>query len=304
LMLKACLLLLCIVLGVYAQTRTQTSVLDDYTVTSPTLVIVISDSVPLPVTQFNSVQDSSIIGGERDLILTALTGATGRVFNSGVSDGDWNIATPNGASGTAVTQYDGIDSSDSLNPKGLGGVDITKDNSDSFLLTVQTDIATTFVIEITDLVGGVSQQSVNVPGDPGVEVDYFITFSTFTGNADITQVGAIQVTLQGLDNVDAVVDTFALAGPSTTPPPPPATSPSASPIPGDSWYRFDDDNDVYSPCGEEAGDDTVFLADVNIIYYYFYGFQRPYIYVSNPNNNDATLLIPSIFACIFALFAL
>ena len=302
---KAGLLLLCFILGAFAQTtRVQRSIIDDYTAVTDVIVISISSTTVLPFQQFKTTTDAGILGGERDLILRAISGSSGRVFTSGVSEGQWNVATPNGASGTSTTQYDGADNSDNLSPTGLGGVDLTSSSVDSFKLTIETDIDTTYVIDVTDMSGGSSTQSVDIPGNPGVSNDYFILFSAFSGNADFTKAGSVSLTIQGFDNVDTLVNIFSLAGPDTTPPPPPAVSPSPSPIPGDTWYRFDDDDDGKSPCGEEADEQTVFLADYNIIYYYFYGFQRPYIYVSNPNNNDAALLIPSIFACAIAFFAL
>jgi hypothetical protein len=302
---KAGLILLCFILGAFAQTtRVQKSIIDDYVVETPVIVIAITSTTVLPFQQFATTLDSNVLGGERDLILRANSGSAGRVFTSGVSEGQWNVATPNGASGVSSTQYDGTDASDNLNPKGLGGIDLTSSSVDSFKLTIQTDISTTYVIDVTDMSGGSSTQSINIPGAPGVINDYFVTFVTFTGNADFTKAGSVTLTIQGFDNVDTLVNIFSLAAPDTTPPPPPGVSPSPSPIPGDTWYRFDDDDDGKSPCGEEADEQTVFLADYNIIYYYFYGFQRPYIYVSNPNNNDAALLIPSIFACVIAFFAL
>jgi len=305
--LKACLLLLCLVLGVYSQTRIVIATIDNFSVPSPTLVIVISTSTTLPFTIFNSVQDSGILGGERDLILTALSGTSGRVFNSDVSSGAWSVATPNQASGTSQLQYDGLDNSQALNTKGLGGVDLTHTNSaDSFKLTIQSNVATTIQLEVNDINGGISPLNVQIPGNPGVSQDYYSTFSSFTGNVNFAQAGAIQVTLQGLNNVDAAVSSFTIAGPSSAPPPPTAVSASSTPVPGAaySWYRFDDDEDNQSPCGEEAPQNTVFLNDNHLIYYYFYGFQRPYIYVSK-DPNSSVLIIPSIFACIFALlFAL
>jgi len=298
---KASLLLLCFILGVFAQTRVQKSIIDDYSVVSPVLVIVINDTSVLPFQLSESVQDSTILGGERDLILQALTGSEGRVFTSDVSTNEWTLSAPNGASCLATTQYDGLDNSAVLAPKGLGGVDLTTSLVDSFKLTIETDIDTNYVITVYDMSGGSASYNIAIPANPDVSNDYYITFVSFTGNADFTNVGALTVDIHGFANVDSLVDIFSLAAPDTSPPPP---NPSTSPIPGDTWYRFDDDEDNQSPCGEEADENTVFLADYNIIYYYFYGFQRPYVYVSNPNFNDASFLIPSVFACVFALFAL
>jgi hypothetical protein len=299
---KTSLLLLCFILGALAQTRVQRSILDDYTVESQPLIIVIDGSTVLPSQIFSVAVDANILGGERDLILRAVTGNTGKVFNTGVSQGVWNVATTSDSTGISSTQYDGVDSSDNLNVVGLGGIDFTSSSVDSFKLTIQTDLPTTYVLTVTDMSGGSSTEEINIPA-AGVPSDYYVVFTAFSGNADFTRVGSVSLSIQALNDVDTFVNLFALAGPDSTPPPPPAVSASPSPIPGDTWYRFDDDDDGKSPCGEEADENTVFLADNNIIYYYFYGFQRPYIYVSNPNNG-AALLIPSIFACILALFAL
>jgi len=226
---------------------------------------------------------------------------------------------PKKTSGVGICQYDGVDGSTDLNVVGLGGVDLTTSSVDAFKLSITSDVTTTYTIDVTDLVGGSSTQDIQIPGEPDVLNDYYITFKTFTGNADFSNVGSIVVTIHAFDNVDTSVEIFSLAAPSTiaasvtptpapstnaspVPPPPPASSPSSVPVPPETWYRFDDDDDGKSPCGDEREDQTVFLADYNAIYYYFYGFQRPNIYVEN--DNSASLLISSLFACILAFFAL
>jgi len=316
---KVTLLLLCLVLGALAQSRTQISVIDDYSAVSAPLVIVITPTTVLPETLASFTLDNGILGGERDLILTAQNGTIGKILSVGVNEDTWSVSSPPQASGIAVCQYDGVDNSTNINVKGLGGVDLTTSSVDSFLLSITSDVTTTYTIDVTDLVGGSSTQDIQIPGDPDVLNDYYVTFVTFHGNADFTNVGSIVITIHAFDNVDTSVDIFALAAPTTTPvsvtptpspsnnaspvpPPPPASSPSSVPVPGQTWYRFDDDDDGKSPCGDERDDNTVFLADYNAIYYYFYGFQRPNVYVEN--DNSASLLISSLFACILAFFAL
>jgi len=299
---------LCLILGVLAQ-DTQKFVIDDFSVQSPALVIVIPNTASLPMQVFNSVIDSSILGGERNLILQANSGAVGKVFNTDVSSGSWNVAIPNGSSGITSVQYDGLDKSATLDVKGLGGLDFTNlaGTIDAFKVLITTDAAITFTISVTDINGGSSSQSINIAADPDIETNYNLLFSAFKGNVDFTKIGSVTAAIQSLNNAAASVQVLALAGPGTSGQPNPApANPSASPAPAAAtWYRFDDDDLAESfPCGEEVDENTVFLADDNIIYYYFYGFQRPYIYIYGNPVNDATLLIPSIFACIFALFAL
>jgi len=319
---------LCFVLGALAQSRTQVLVIDDYSVSTAPLVITVNSTIVLPATLAAFVQDNNILGGERDLVLTVQSEQSlGRVVSTNVDQNTWSVSTPSEVTSIAFCQYDGVDGSANLNPVGLGGFDLTTSNADSFKVTITADVGTTYTFAVTDTVGGSSSTTVNIPGDPGVSDDFFIQFSTFTGNADFTRAGSVTLTVNAGPNVDTSVNILALAAPNTVPasttptpsstpaatpnaspvpsppPPPPAFSPTSIPIPPQSWYRFDDDDAEKSPCGEdERPNETVLLADNNVIYYYFYGFQRPKVYIEY--ENGAGPLLISLFACIVPFFAL
>jgi len=74
------------------------------------------------------------------------------------------------------------------------------------------------------------------------------------------------------------------------------------------WYTFDDDDEGRSPCGEVERQ-TYFLADDNLIYYYFYGNSIndddfvP-VYYSSVDGNGAGTLAVSVLVSLFALLAL
>jgi len=87
------------------------TVVDLFATDEPTLVITLATPAPPTVSQSQFTQGSQILGGERDVILTALSGSAGRVFSCSVSGGEFSLAAPNGASGAVELQYDGVDGS-------------------------------------------------------------------------------------------------------------------------------------------------------------------------------------------------
>ena len=273
----------------FAQTRENKLTIDPFTPNTPTLVLLIADE--LPFTMEVSTADAGILGGERDLSLTAESGSSNLVLTTGVSSGLWSVSTPNSARGFALMQYDGIDGSIALNTNGLGGVNLMADSADGFVLFIQSDIDT--VYQVTVYSGNASSElQITIPGDDETN-EYTLAFADFNGNADFSNVGAIEILIEAFDNVDTFVQIFGTTGevvvdpspspsPSTIPPPPPG---------GFTWYTFDDDDNGRSPCGDEEPRRTYFISDDNIVYYYFYGVDQPIIVESS---SDASALMTSV----------
>merc|ERR1711898_76792 len=88
------------------------------------------------------------------------------------------------------------------------------------------------------------------------------------------------------------------------PPPTPGASPSPSPAGGFTWYTFDDDDNGRSPCGDEPDRRTYWVSDDNLIYYYFYGFDRPQVLADESANSGAIISMSALVAGIVAFFAL
>merc|ERR1719387_3411235 len=108
-----------------------TLIIDDFTTVTPQIIV-----------QTRSTTASDILGGERDLRLTVLSGSDNLVLSSGVSNGLFQCATPAGARGRSTLQFDGVDGSINLNPSGLGGLNFRNNGGNSFRVSVTSDLAT------------------------------------------------------------------------------------------------------------------------------------------------------------------
>jgi hypothetical protein len=278
--IKATLFLLVVVVAIAsAQTNVPKRVIDDFLVDTNTLIISLTPDDPVPTTLTGGTTDGGILGGERDLSLTAEEAQNNVVLTSGVSGGFWSVSTPNGASGFSFLQYDGVDGSTNLNPDGLGGVDLTSDSAFAFQLVVQSDLVTEYTLTVYSLGGGQGSATIDIPAGNSPN-QFLIAYTDFDGDVDFTEVGAIEILVEAHQNVDALMFDFttwgAVVSPSGTPPPV-QVSASRTPEPYIEWYTFDDDDDGVSPCGDEPDRRTYFLEDGDIVYYNFYGFPDPVV---------------------------
>ena len=209
---------LCLIIGITSANNLIT--IDDFTIESPPVLVLINSPSQLPSTVTSFVTDSvgssskHILGGERDLSLTLSTGVAGRVASADVYDNEYDAAFPNGASGYSLLQYDGIDNSIDVNttgftaiPEASTGVNFLLNNGAAFNLTCQTDIDTNGFIYVFDIYGGLS--FVEVDFDGGNELkSVVLPFSIFQGFADFESVGAVEFYLNGNENVDFLISYF------------------------------------------------------------------------------------------------
>lgn len=158
------------------------------------------DGVQGPLTPSGTAQssatDAAIIGGERDLLLSSTSLGANAFVNNGIFQFD------NGADTQASMhfQWDGADNSQNLDVTGLGGVDLTAGNTtDAFEIVVLFDDLPA-TIDLTVHTDGANASSVSWPttgllltGDTAISI--FIPFAAFSGSADFTNVGAIEMSL-------------------------------------------------------------------------------------------------------------
>lgn len=286
---------------VFGQVREDKLTIDPFEPSTAPLVVLIDDQ-DLPMSDSTSTVSEGILGGERDLQITAESGPDNLLLTTSVNNGLWSVATPNSARGFALMQYDGVDNSMGLREGGLGGVDLTSGSADSFRLLIQSDIETLYTFTVYGNNGGSSTFDLEVPGDDTTN-EYFLAFDDFSGGVDFRNVGAIEILVEAFDNVDTFVEVFKTTGfvvsPSPSPsfiPPPPPEVPSQGTF---TWYTFDDDDNGRSPCGDEEPRKTYFVNDENIIYYYFYGFDPVY----EESSSDAAILkaTTAVLSCFIAL---
>jgi len=254
-----------------AQVTEIKSTIDPFTAPTNTVIVVLTTSTQYPVSLSNFTVDNSILGQERDLIVTVDSGVGGLIVSSGVNNGRWDVGTPNGASGFVLMQYDGRDNSPTLSRNGLSA-NLLANGANAFRAVIQSDIETEYIFRIFS---GSSQStfSQSIPGDD-ISREYFFPFNSFSGSADFANVGAIEIQINANTNVDTFVEFFGTSGPqlaTVTPSPIPSASPSRGPAKF-TWYTFDDDDNGREPCNDTAARPNYFVNDANVIYYYFYGF--------------------------------
>ena len=273
----------------FAQVTEIKSTIDPFTVTTPTIVILLTATSQYPVSDSRFTVDNSILGGERDLILTVDSGTDGLIVSSGVNGGRWDVGTPNGASGFVLMQYDGSDNSATLNRNGLG-VNLLANSANSFRAVIQSDIDTEYTFRVFS---GSSQSTFtqSIPGDD-TSREYVFPFTSFSGSANFANVGAIEIQINANDNVDTFVEFFGTTGPqveTVTPSPLPSASTSRGPAKF-TWYTFDDDDNGREPCNDTVARPNYFVNDANVIYYYFYGFDD-YVTINSATGLCVSILI-------------
>jgi len=240
--MKAVFLFFCMVIAVALAQQAgfqDTLIIDDFTTVTPQIIVQTEANSQYPIVQTRSTTASDILGGERDLRLTVLSGSDNLVLSSGVSNGLFQCATPAGARGRSTLQFDGVDGSINLNPSGLGGLNFRNNGGNSFRVSVTSDLATR--VDFLVYSGSTSAVCVyNLTLVAGSTVDTVILFSQFSSGCDFSSVGAIEIVAQMEPNVDVQVSLFSVYGPipvtptpSRTPTPVPSNSvtPSRTPTP-------------------------------------------------------------------------
>lgn len=159
-----------------------------------------------PQSAFTEPASPQSLGGFRDIIVNR-TGATGGgiVFaESNVTDpGFFTLTLGPGVLGSAELQFDGMDNSDSINPTGLGGIDITQlGANDGFLLRMAADSAAPLIVTAYTDAGNFSRASVAIPISPTFTLtEVFLPFSSFAtlagSGVDFSNVGALSFLVDG-----------------------------------------------------------------------------------------------------------
>ena len=149
---------------------------------------------------------TSILGGERDMILQT-SGQPNTIFTSGCSGGVYTTASPSGGSGTATIQYDGYDHSAQLNPRGLGGIDLTANGMSAVEFYANADENVEFYIYIYS--GSNSSYCLTgIALTPQISY-YRIPYNSFSyvnGGCQFNNVGAVVTIVSFNGNVDANIE--------------------------------------------------------------------------------------------------
>jgi len=195
------------------------TIIDDFTVQTPTIIILIPANPSFPIQDNAFISDNAIIGSERDLNLIVTSGLAQAVLTAGVAGNTYTCATPNNAQGTSLLQYDGVDGTMTLKADGLFSDpdnDFTFGGAFALRTFVQVDIATS--MDITIYSGSASnacRKTINLPGDD-TNHEYILNYNTFTNvgsGCDWTNVGAMEAFVRMGQNVDVIIEFFSTYGP-------------------------------------------------------------------------------------------
>jgi len=155
---------------------------------------------------FESIQQSDIIGGERDIILQGTgTGSSSNCESETfVENGSWFANNGQTCSADAILQYDGVDGS-ANRALGLGAN--LNNLGVAFLVDIQTDLATSFTIRLFTSQSSSSEVTQPIQASNSL-ITYVFPFSSFTGSADLNEIGAIELQINAEINTDVIVTLF------------------------------------------------------------------------------------------------
>ena len=150
-----------------------------------------------------STLSSAVLGGERDLRLTLSKGAV----SVGVSLGTLRLQGNDDADGTVELVWDGMDNDASnLATSGLGEQDLTAGSDSALLLGIHSLTGSptlTISIHNGSTVSSISLSGLTASSEPQW---VRVPFSSFTGTASFTSVGAIRLHVTGLAKASFVLD--------------------------------------------------------------------------------------------------
>ena len=189
---------------------------------------VVEATPPLPASAVASLLDAAVLGGERDLFVE-LTNSTNPISSVALasSGGKLFFASGSDVTGVAKVVWDGVDGNGQLvNPTGLGGIDLTQADGNTMTgialtsgadhphakitMRIYTDANnwSEFTTTVPESVGGTAS---------GQAVFHFddVPIAKSGSGADFTNVGALELTFEGVSAVDAQVTLVGLVGRAT-----------------------------------------------------------------------------------------
>ena len=210
--------------------------IDDFSVNSPTQVIVIPSNPTFPITRFVQTQSSTIVGGERDIFLQCDGGGSALLMSASVSGGNYTASTPNGARGFSTLTYDGTDTSTNLDTSGLIGSGFSNWRANggfALRVSMRTDVTSTVVFKVySGSASSVCTHTQQVVASNSDTVYLFEFDSDWTGNCDFSNVGALDINFNQPDNVDIILQFLSIYAPiPTTPSPTPSPTRTRTPTP-------------------------------------------------------------------------
>lgn len=214
------------VIGIVALLHTASAfaaiTIDSFDVTQQFVIVV---GFPAGVRSATSVVGApEAIGAERDIFITRTSTGAGSTSTDVDLTVDGVLAYSAGpfTTGHALVEWDGNDgTANTLDPTGLGGVDLTQGGLNTgIVISVTSDLGTTLELTLYSNGADFSLASIAIPPDPSFTPSLvFIPFSAFSvgggAGADFGNVGAVTLFIDGsVAALDVLIDLIAAINPN------------------------------------------------------------------------------------------
>ena len=208
---SVCAVLLCLSLT-SAAVLAQAVVIDSFATSQSALTLTFP---PAGTSASSSVSGAGILGGERDVQLNLTAGIiAGNTASATVSSGFYSYSQDATIAANSVLQWDGTDGSATLNPTGLGGVDLTAGGTqDALQVSVFfDDLPVNVTIDVFTDAGNASTATIAMPGLIFSASNFVVPYSAFStslgAGATFSNVGAIRIAMGSTTTAPDVVLDF------------------------------------------------------------------------------------------------
>ena len=177
-----------------------------------------------PLTNSQVGPTGNIMGSYRDIFVEVVsTSSTNPFLKSkfSVFDGEASFNNDAYVTGAGRIRWDGNNNSGTLNPLGLGGIDITDGNvlDSLFMDVIFADLGLNMTFTIYDMDSNSSSISRILNSNISTSQEEAFLFQDFVGTADFTNVGAIELDISGPESMDAVIGSVRMSRSTPIPEP-------------------------------------------------------------------------------------
>ena len=166
----------------------------------------------------------NILGGYRDIFVEIVEKKresdrlSSRIF---VENGEASFNNDAYVTGAGRIRWDGNNDSETLNPLGLVGIDITQGNllDSLFMDVIFADLGLNMTFTIYDMDSNSSSISRILNSSISTSQEEAFLFQDFVGTADFTNVGAIELGISGPESIDAVIGSVRISKSTPVPEP-------------------------------------------------------------------------------------
>lgn len=165
----------------------------------------------------SSVAATEAIGGERDALLDRIQGdnPADLLVNGSGTDELLSCSSSSNTISLWAIVWDGPDGASTLDPDGLGGIDLTEGGAnEGFRLGVLSDLPVTLTFEVTGSSGGEATAELVLPGGDTALTRRFLPFSAFDVPALLADAGSVSLAIEGGAGLDPQIDGITVPEPS------------------------------------------------------------------------------------------